>query len=89
MVILLGYVYLIALMKDIHRVFQYHGAEHKSIYTFEAGEELAGVHAGLDNLGGHLAAERLLLLGDENQAHAAFADLFKELVGADKGAGAL
>ena len=28
------------MMKDIHRVFQYHGAEHKSIYTFEAGEEL-------------------------------------------------
>ncbi|MBI2711639.1 MAG: DUF1385 domain-containing protein [Bdellovibrio sp.] len=40
MAILLAYVYLIAMMKDIHRVFQYHGAEHKSIYTFEAGEEL-------------------------------------------------
>ena len=40
MLILLTYVYLIALMKDIHRVFQYHGAEHKSIYAFEAGEEL-------------------------------------------------
>ena len=38
--ILLIYVYLIAMMKDIHRVFQYHGAEHKSIYAFEAGEEL-------------------------------------------------
>ncbi len=38
--ILLAYVYLIAMMKDIHRVFQYHGAEHKSIYAFEAGEEL-------------------------------------------------
>ncbi len=38
--ILLAYVYLIAKMKDIHRVFQYHGAEHKSIYTFEAGEDL-------------------------------------------------
>jgi uncharacterized protein YqhQ len=38
--ILLAYVYLIALMKDIHRVFQYHGAEHKSIYVFESGEEL-------------------------------------------------
>lgn len=38
--ILVAYVYLIALMKDIHRVFQYHGAEHKSIYAFEAGEEL-------------------------------------------------
>ena len=40
MILLLSYVYLIALMKDIHRVFQYHGAEHKSIYAFEAGEEL-------------------------------------------------
>lgn len=39
-IILLTYVYLIALMRDIRRVFEYHGAEHKSIYTFEAGEEL-------------------------------------------------
>lgn len=38
--ILLTYVYLIAMMKDIHRVFQYHGAEHKSIYAFEAGDDL-------------------------------------------------
>jgi uncharacterized protein YqhQ len=38
--ILLAYVYLIALMKDIRRVFQYHGAEHKSIYAFEAGQDL-------------------------------------------------
>lgn len=38
--ILLSYVYFIAWMKDVSRVFQYHGAEHKSIYTFEAGEEL-------------------------------------------------
>lgn len=40
MLILLAYVYLISLVKDIKRVFQYHGAEHKSIYAFEAGEEL-------------------------------------------------
>ena len=40
MTILLAYVFLIALMRDIHRVFQYHGAEHKSIYAFERGEEL-------------------------------------------------
>lgn len=38
--ILLLYIYAITLMKDIYRVFQYHGAEHKSIYTFEAGEDL-------------------------------------------------
>ncbi|MBI2606779.1 MAG: DUF1385 domain-containing protein [Deltaproteobacteria bacterium] len=34
------YIYSISLMKDIYRVFQYHGAEHKSIYTFENGEDL-------------------------------------------------
>jgi uncharacterized protein YqhQ len=27
-------------MKDIQRVFQYHGAEHKSIFAFEAGDEM-------------------------------------------------
>lgn len=40
MIILLAYVYAIGQMKDIRRVFQYHGAEHKSIYAFELGEEL-------------------------------------------------
>lgn len=38
--ILLSYVYLISLKEDIRRVFEYHGAEHKSIYAFEAGLEL-------------------------------------------------
>ncbi len=36
----LAYIFAIARMKDIHRVFQYHGAEHKTVYTYEAGEEL-------------------------------------------------
>lgn len=36
----LSYVYAISFIPDIRRVFQYHGAEHKSISTFEAGEEL-------------------------------------------------
>jgi len=35
-----GYILAISLMKDIRRVFQYHGAEHKVINTFEAGMEL-------------------------------------------------
>ncbi|SHH22348.1 DUF1385 domain-containing protein [Tepidibacter thalassicus] len=35
--IFLGYVYLISLNNDIKRVFQYHGAEHKSIYCYEQG----------------------------------------------------
>jgi uncharacterized protein YqhQ len=35
-----GYIYAISLMKNIQRIFQYHGAEHKCIYAYEAGEEL-------------------------------------------------
>lgn len=34
------YVWLCSKLKEIRRVFQYHGAEHKSIFCFEAGEEL-------------------------------------------------
>jgi uncharacterized protein YqhQ len=37
---LVSYIYLISRMKDIRRIFQYHGAEHKCIYAYEAGEEL-------------------------------------------------
>jgi uncharacterized protein YqhQ len=39
-VMFVSYVAIISMMKDIKRVFQYHGAEHKSIYTYESGEEL-------------------------------------------------
>ena len=38
--IFLLYLYLVSLMKDIRRVFEYHGAEHKSVFCYEAGEEL-------------------------------------------------
>ena len=39
--IVVGYLLLIrSLLPDIRRVFQYHGAEHKTISTYEAGEEL-------------------------------------------------
>ena len=38
--ILLLYMYLISKMDDIYRVFQYHGAEHKTIFCYEAEEEL-------------------------------------------------
>ena len=37
---LIGYLALISRMKDIQRVFQYHGAEHKSIFCYEAGKPL-------------------------------------------------
>ena len=36
----LAYVGLVSKMKEIRRVFMYHGAEHKSIFCFEAGKEL-------------------------------------------------
>ncbi|BDG61783.1 membrane protein [Caldinitratiruptor microaerophilus] len=38
--LLIGYLKAVALIPDIERVFQYHGAEHKVINTLEAGEEL-------------------------------------------------
>ncbi len=39
-VIFIIYIALVSKMKDIRRVFEYHGAEHKSIFCYEAGEEL-------------------------------------------------
>ena len=38
--IFLGYVLLASRMEDIKRVFQYHGAEHKTIFCYEAGLDL-------------------------------------------------
>lgn len=40
-----AYVYGISKMKEIERVFMYHGAEHKSILALEAGEELTVANA--------------------------------------------
>lgn len=40
MAIFLTYLALVSKMKDIQRVFEYHGAEHKTIACYEAGEEL-------------------------------------------------
>lgn len=36
-VIFLGFLYLISRWKDIRRVFEYHGAEHKTVFNFESG----------------------------------------------------
>ena len=38
--VLVGYMALVTLMKDIKRTFQYHGAEHKTIFCYESGLEL-------------------------------------------------
>ena len=38
--LVVGYMALVSLMKDIKRTFQYHGAEHKTIFCYESGIEL-------------------------------------------------
>ena len=38
--VFVAYMYAVSFMKDIKRVFQYHGAEHKTIFAYEAGLEL-------------------------------------------------
>jgi len=40
MTIFILYILLCTTMKEIRRVFEYHGAEHKTIFCYEAGEEL-------------------------------------------------
>lgn len=35
------YIWLVSFMKDMRRVFEYHGAEHQAIYAFESGVELS------------------------------------------------
>jgi uncharacterized protein YqhQ len=39
-----GYLWLIGRTRDIHRVFEYHGAEHKTIAAFEHGDPLDAEH---------------------------------------------
>lgn len=39
-IIFVLYMYLVSKMKEIHRVYMYHGAEHKTIFCFEHGKEL-------------------------------------------------
>ena len=40
LMIFLAYLWAISFLKEIERIFQYHGAEHKSIFAFESGGEL-------------------------------------------------
>ncbi|MBQ4265440.1 MAG: DUF1385 domain-containing protein [Clostridia bacterium] len=43
--ILVAYIWAVALMPEIKRTFMYHGAEHKTVYCNEAGEELTPENA--------------------------------------------
>lgn len=45
MIIFLAYMVLVSQMNDIKRVFEYHGAEHKTIACYEAGDELTPENA--------------------------------------------
>ena len=44
-VIFIAYIFIIGKMKDIQRVFQYHGAEHKTIFCYENNVELTPENA--------------------------------------------
>ncbi|MGK2931198.1 MAG: DUF1385 domain-containing protein [Solirubrobacterales bacterium] len=46
-VIFIGYIVLISRVKDLRRVFEYHGAEHKTISCYEAEDELVPSRAKL------------------------------------------
>ncbi len=39
-ILFMGYILLVSQMEDMKRVFMYHGAEHKTIFCYEADEEL-------------------------------------------------
>lgn len=44
-IMFIGYIFLISKMSDIKKVFQYHGAEHKTIHCFENGLDLTAENA--------------------------------------------
>lgn len=43
LVLFLLFIWGISLFSDIHRVFEYHGAEHKTVFAYEAGREIPTV----------------------------------------------
>jgi uncharacterized protein YqhQ len=45
MVIFVAFLWLISRWADIHRVFEYHGAEHKVVFNFESGQPLTVANA--------------------------------------------
>ena len=45
LIIIVGYIWAISQMKEVKRLFRYHGAEHKVVSAFESGKELTVAHA--------------------------------------------
>jgi len=41
LIIFLAYVIIIGLFKDVKRIFQYHGAEHKAVHCYESGRKMS------------------------------------------------
>lgn len=41
MAIFIGFLFMISRWKDIHRVFEYHGAEHKVVFNYESGKPVS------------------------------------------------
>lgn len=39
--IFLGFMYVLSRLPDMHRMFQYHGAEHKVVFNFESGKPVS------------------------------------------------
>jgi uncharacterized protein YqhQ len=44
-VVFVVFLYTISLMKDMNRVFEYHGAEHKTVFNFESRQDLTVTNA--------------------------------------------
>ena len=45
LIVFLGYLFVIGLMKDVKRMFQYHGAEHMAVHCYESGKKLTIANA--------------------------------------------
>src|SRR5579864_660187 len=75
-------------IEDLGDVGMIHQGQRLALSS-EAGEDLAAVHARLDELQRDRPPYRMGLLGHVDRAHAAFADRLQELVGADDRAEAL
>ena len=60
--IFLGYLVLLSRLRDLRRVFEYHGAEHKVISCYEAADELTPQRAALSRLHPRCGTSFLLIV---------------------------
>ncbi len=62
MSVFVGYILLISRFSDVKRIFMYHGAEHKSVHTFERGLELDVANARIQSTAHPRCGTSLILL---------------------------